>query len=154
MVWKWDWILPLSPHSVTSTPESPQQSENDSSEIDEDEVVDEEHTLRFKVIGVTRENSYQQTLERENELRHTGNTVPVSLYPEPENPVDSKALAFKCLLDDKWCRIGYVVREALDEVHDALQSNCITSITFRWDKVQNRSVQIGTRLLCWCRHLS
>ena len=41
----------------------------------------------------------------------------VDLVPEPENPQDSKAIAFKCKVDGKWCVIGYVVREALDVVH-------------------------------------
>ncbi len=43
------------------------------------------------------------------------------MSPEPTNPVDAHAIAFECKLNDKWQKIGYVVREALDAVHDALQ---------------------------------
>ena len=46
-----------------------------------------------------------------------GGSVPVRIEHEPDNPYDSKAIAFKCLLNCKWQRIGYVVRECLDNMH-------------------------------------
>ena len=61
-----------------------------------------------------------------NKLLQTGKEVKVDLFSEPANPVDTKAVAFKCFLDDQWWhRIGYIVREALDDVHDALLSKRI-----------------------------
>ena len=33
-----------------------------------------------------------------------------------------------------WQRIGYIVREALDVVYDALNNNLITSVNFAWAK--------------------
>jgi len=31
-----------------------------------------------------------------NKMLEDGESVPVKLYPEPDNPVDSKAIAFMC----------------------------------------------------------
>ena len=56
--------------------------------------------------------------------------VPVNLFPEPDNNYDSRAIAFKCFIDDQWQPIGYVVKEALDDVHNALSSNEIVNIHF------------------------
>lgn len=57
------------------------------------------------------------------------------MFPEPRNPVNAKAIAIKCQLDDsEWHRVGYIVREAIDDVHRALQANAITSVSFGWVK--------------------
>ena len=40
-----------------------------------------------------------------------GSNIPVRLVKEPLNPCDSRAIAFKCEVDNKWYTIGYVVRE-------------------------------------------
>ena len=58
----------------------------------------------------------------------------VRLKLEPENPKDSKAICFECFMDGKWHRIGYVVREALDSVHSALNQSQITAVEFDWIK--------------------
>ena len=70
-----------------------------------------------------------------------GATVPVKIVHEHDNPYDSKAIAFMCQLDNKWQRIGYVVRECLDHVHEAIASNKIVSVMFSWVKY----------LVCWSR---
>lgn len=41
--------------------------------------------------------------------------MPVELRPEPTDPKDSPAIAFLCLIDGKWEKIGHVVHEALSE---------------------------------------
>jgi len=51
--------------------------------------------------------------------RQNGANVSVKIEPEPTNPYDSKAICFKCFVGGLWCRIGYIVREVLDEVHEA-----------------------------------
>lgn len=40
---------------------------------------------------------------------------------EADNPWDDQALVFECFHYNKWNVIGYVVREALDSVHEALE---------------------------------
>ena len=89
------------------------------------------HSVVFKCIGVTKDAMAQQTLERAYDLI---SQVPVELKPEPHNPKDSKAIAFMCRLDEKPYRIGYVVREALSDVHEAIASNSIVSVEFAWVK--------------------
>ena len=144
LVWKWDWIV--SPQTCTESPtcEAPQsRTESPMGEYehdlrcvgDSDEETDTFHTVRFKCIGATRDNRQQHALELANELLQAGKEVKVDLFPEPANPVDAKAVAFKCFLDDqRWHRIGYIVREALDDVHDALLSKSITNTKFGWVK--------------------
>ena len=60
--------------------------------------------------------------------------VVVLMSPEPTNPVDAHAIAFQCKLNDKLHRIGYVLREALDDVHDAFQRKKIVTVQFEWVK--------------------
>ena len=58
------------------------------------------------------------------DMLQQGFTVQVRLDPEPQNKFDFEAIAFQCNLDGRWKRIGYVVQEALSEVHTALKDNC------------------------------
>ena len=63
-----------------------------------------------------------------------GSTVPVKLQPEPDNQFDWKAIVIMTTVEDKWERIGYVVKEALDDVHEAINNNKILSVFFAWIK--------------------
>lgn len=44
------------------------------------------------------------------------------------------AIAFTCFIDGKWERIGYIVREALDDVHEAISTNSIHNVKLGWVK--------------------
>ena len=77
---------------------------------------------------------YQETLKRATQLQDKGENVPVRVHHEPENPMDSKAIAFECQIENQWKVIGYVVREALDATHRALETNVISEIKFEWIK--------------------
>lgn len=81
------------------------------------------HIVMFKCIGATHCS-----------LLQSGEDVPVRLTPEPNNPRDSQAIAFECQLKDKKWRIGYVVREALEETHKALNNRDILNFRFGWIK--------------------
>ena len=56
----------------------------------------------------------------------------VKMVLEPDNPIDAKAIAFATFWDGKWRRIGYVVSEALDDVHLAMNNkfNCFDWVNF------------------------
>ena len=69
--------------------------------------------------------------------------VDVKLVPEPENPFDAKAISFVTFCDGKWHRIGYVVREALDDVHSAMNDNQIMNVCFDWVKYRIHWVLSG-----------
>ena len=90
------------------------------------------HRLKFKCIGSKKEQRYQDALRSAQDIIRRGHTVPVSLFKEPSNPRDSKAIAFKCQLDGKWQTIGYVISELLDEVHHAMDTAKINSVEFAW----------------------
>ena len=47
------------------------------------------------------------------------------IHHEPDNPMDSKAIALECQIENQWKVIGYVAREALDATHRALETNVI-----------------------------
>ena len=62
-----------------------------------------------------------------------GEAVEVKLQKETNNPVDTNAINnFMCNADSKWEWIGYVVSEALCDVHDALSKNKIIQVHFDW----------------------
>ena len=120
VIWEWDWLDWNSPSlHDTTPPDKPQHvvddQEVDSATTDPAQVI--QHTVRFKCIGVTKEQSYQETLAQVAQLHRSGLDVEVKLSPEPSNPIDSKAIAFTCKIGDSWQKVGYVVHEALDEVH-------------------------------------
>ena len=92
------------------------------------------HSVVFKCIGANKDTVSQQALRRAHDLLSQNKTVCVELKPEPHNPKDSHAIAFVCYLDGKPYRIGYVVREVLADVHDALTTNSILNITLEWIK--------------------
>ena len=90
--------------------------------------------IDFKCIGVKQEPIYQESLEQVRDRIHSGENVSVRLMPEPENPYDSKAIAFQCLYQGGWQRIGYVVAELCDEVLSAINGGDIVSVEFAWVK--------------------
>ena len=103
--------------------------------LEADEAVDGiVHTLTFKCIGATRDMQQQAVLQQVKQLLHENKEVPVKLSLKPDNPYDAKAIAFQCFLDGKWQRIGYVVREVLEEVHEAMRRSTVTSVSFTWAK--------------------
>ena len=83
------------------------------------------HIVIFKCIGAVRDGNQQRALEEAYIAREKGETVDVKIEPEPMNPYDSKAICFKCHVGGLWCRISYVVREVLDEVHEAIRAKQI-----------------------------
>lgn len=73
----------------------------------------------FKCTEATKSANQQAAPQSAWEVVQDEKKVPVKLDPEPNNPYDAKAIAFICFVDGKWQRIGYMVREVLDDVHCA-----------------------------------
>jgi len=131
-LWKWTWF---------EFPESDNESNKNSPNFSfdctsEESMSDEEmpaitHSVVFKSIGCHKEQRYQDTLALAKRKINDGFTVSVKLQPEPDNPVDTKAIALMCQVhQDKWERFGYIVREALDDVHKAIDHHKILSVSF------------------------
>ena len=76
----------------------------------------------------------QSTLRQACDRMLMGWSVPVRMRPEPTNVADSRAIVFECELDGKWERIGYVVKEILDQVHTALSAHLIMAVKFKYIK--------------------
>ena len=45
-------------------------------------------------------------------------SIPIKLQMEPDNQYNSKAIALVCKVYNNWERIGYVVQEVFDKVHE------------------------------------
>ena len=126
IVWKWSWEDDGEAEATTqSEPEDHSESLSSDAETDT-------HSLVFKCMGSNKEVRYQETLKKAAELQDKGESVPVRVHPEPDNPVDSKAIAFECQINNEWKVIGYVVREALPAVHKALADKVIADVSIEW----------------------
>jgi len=104
----------------------------DINDIDDESSIS--HWVVFKCIGATRDMNSQEALSLASREMSGDKSVEVELHPEEDNPKNARAIAFRCHVDGKWQRIGYVVEEALDAVHDALKKNEILSVSFDWVK--------------------
>ena len=117
-----------------------QEFENDSDDsLDDDTKVPSDipsitHSVIFKCIGNRKEHRYQELLALAKKKINEGKTVRVNINKEPDNPVDSKAIAFTCDVTGSWERIGYVVKEVLDEVHKAMDDGLNLKVEFDWIK--------------------
>ena len=107
------------------------QSESSGSDQDADVT---EHSETFKVIGVLRDPDIQTLLNELIVRRDRGEHVTVRLTPEPTNVFDTRAICFEAHHNETWKRIGYVVREILEEVHSAINSGRIRNVEFEWVK--------------------
>ena len=138
VIWKWhvlavdeedeDEKMSLKMSDLCELEADEEEENNESNSMD---VV---HALTFKCIGTTKEDRYQEILVEANLQRRSGKEVHVRLTPEPSNCYDSEAIAFECRTsaENRWERIGYIVSEVLQDVHQAIRSNSIVSIYFDW----------------------
>ena len=138
-MWNWTW---LAAEDIESSDSEECHSESDSIQSAMDNSEDESdgipaitHSVVFKCIGCHKEKRYQELLALAQRKRaRDGADIPVKLQAEPSNPMDSKAIAFMCKVETDWERIGYVVQEAQDDVHEAINTNKILAISFQWIK--------------------
>lgn len=140
VLWNWTWLEDLRssiPESICK-PESNSLSPEFDTTSDEDEepnIPKITHTVVFKCIGAHKEREYQETLALASQKLKENSNVQVKLQPEPHNRYNAKAIAFQCKIDDSsWVRIGYVVQEVLDEVHEAINKKKILNVRFDWIK--------------------
>lgn len=94
----------------------------------------QQHVITFKCIGTTHDPNTQHILSEVSQCLEKGKSILVMIVPKSENQHDSEAIAFKCKVEGEWHRTGYIVKEAVDHVHLALEQEKITSIKFSWVK--------------------
>lgn len=151
IIWKWEWIDEGGfifndddgslNTSIQVIPETPPESSSDEEGDEQDislilpfQTSFLTHTVTFKCIGCTKELRYQEALCRASQLLMSKNEVKCRLMHEPDNPVDSEAIAFECELDGSWKIIGYAVQEVLNELHVAIKERKIVSVSVNWIK--------------------
>ena len=140
VVWTWDINTESEGEELDASREFESEDgkdddyESDSQSNEEAAAVPMTHTVTFKCIGATKTRELQIALKTVSDILASGNHVPVELFPERDNPYDSRAIAFKALIKDDWHTIGYVVREVTEYVHNAIAKNEITCVKFSWAK--------------------
>ena len=141
-MWTWNSIItdaeyPGNDHSSCEEQEecnerlsdsNPDKSDSDPDNTSASSIT---HTVCFKCIGVTLEPSYQHLLQEISSLPDVSQ-APVRLFPEADNPVDERAIAFLVDIKGKQQRIGYAVQEVLLDLHDALNNGDILHTRFKW----------------------
>ena len=142
VMWNWQWLedsdseqdgVVSGDEPGDAAPSNSEESGNNE-EAEDDNIPAITHTVVFKCIGCTKELRYQELLVLANQKRKKGEDIPVKLEKEPSNPFDSNAIAFMCLVENNWERIGYVVSEALADVNEAISNNKILKTFFSWIK--------------------
>jgi hypothetical protein len=138
VMWKWEWgekvytADPALGHEIDTYGDDDETSSNSKSTTSDSEVDEKlTHGVVFKCIGCNKDTRAQEVLRAVSQKLETGVGVKVKLQPEPW---DAQAIAFLCELDGKWQRVGYVVRECVYAVHDALSTGQIVSVEFNWVK--------------------
>ena len=109
-------------------------SHDDSVNDDFDDDNSEESFALFKCLGTTKQKGHQDALRNALEKIHNKRDVPVRVAEEPDNEVDTNAVAFQVQLDGKWERIGYVASELAVHVKEAESNNAIQSLQIKWIK--------------------
>ena len=141
VIWKWNVCDDLEYVSETDMSTSGDESAEAGQSRSDDEEQACLNSVVFKCIGTCKEENYQQVLARAAALKKQNKAVETRILPEPQNPMDSKAIAFQVLIDDKWQRIGYMVKEVLDAVHKELSNDSLTAVELDWVKF----------ITHWCR---
>ena len=72
-------------------------------------------------MGTTKIAGAQKVLQ-EARLRNN-EEVPVRMVPDPDNPVDKNAIAFKC-----WLKFGYAVTEVSDDLRSTMHNKLVPCI--------------------------
>ena len=144
IIWEWEWLSELATEiaeeinhiSETSSEGIAALNPDIDSDVTDDGSTETStlHTVTFKCIGTTHDLNAQEVLQKVSLLLNKGEVVSVNIYPEPDNPYDNQAIAFKCNVDGQSQRIGYIVKEALNSVHSAMATGKITQVSFAWAK--------------------
>ena len=118
----------------TVIPETPTISDSENSD-DDDSATDLTASLSllttgdYKCIGSTKETQYQEALSSTAARLNRGEAVPCQVLPEP-NPIEkSEALCIQFKLDRKWYKVGYVIHEALSNLHTAPRESKVTKVS-------------------------
>ena len=160
VLWNWEWIEPGndSPALSASPSTSGNSDEELSSEGDktstaaDDETSDlepvQKHTVTFKCIGASRYPECREVLALAAKRMREGQTIDVMPCPEPHNKYDAKAIVFVIKENDKWKCVGYVVREALDSIHEAMKKRRDIESGSQMYQVLASLEQIRTGMVC------
>ena len=138
VIWQWEWTEEDTCDGTLGSASQGDSLQQDGELSTDSDLTDTDNdtldTVCCKCVGVTRDPSYQQALEAAYKQLQQGTIVDVKLVPEPNNPYDSRAISFQCLVKQSWKIIGYVVRELCDCIHDAITKHSIVEVKLSWIK--------------------
>ena len=138
VIWKWEWEEPVLDDIESACcclkfcggQLSLCESETTVESTSEPSII--KHSLTFKCMGTTKSVRSQEILAEAAYKLKQSETVEIQLRREPSNPRDARAIAFDCKLLDQWERVGYVVREAVECVHEAIETDNIADVRIKW----------------------
>ena len=105
VLWHWEWVEPsnevtdedisqepdgTSDHEILSSGEESSTTDNTTADIEQVP----KHTIAFKCIGASRDPESQEVLALAAKRKKEGQTIDVTLCPEPQNKYGAKAIAF------------------------------------------------------------
>lgn len=135
VIWKWVLWSDEDEDSV-SEGELPNSRETDN-DCSEEEMQEEPETsafdmlcsVVFKCVGTMKEEKYQHILANTALAKRNKVKVKARMLPEPNNPVDAKAIAFQILTEteNKWERVGYAL-------HREILAKNIVAVELEWIK--------------------
>ena len=78
----------------------------DEDDVEVEDTADVQNAVTLKSVGCTQDKKYQRSLERINELLMTRElklkNTDCRVKPEPENPVEARAISIECHVDWEW----------------------------------------------------
>lgn len=87
------------------------------------------HTLPFKVLGVAHSRDRQDHLQKAfNRMRKEKLPVSSTIKVEPNNPIDSSAIAVFIDYGADSCHVGYIPKELTKFIHPLIRENKIIKV--------------------------
>ncbi len=100
-----------------------------------------------------KEHKYQQVLAEINLKTKNKSIINTRITPEPQNCFDSRAIAVE-VETDKWERIGYLITDVLEFVHEALAKKKLVSVEMCWVKFITHALEsLWSGMVLWNRYL-
>jgi len=108
-MWNWTWVdddVSSDEDSDGCASEFSDRYDSDTESQDDNEELNFDvplitHSVIFKCIGHLKESRYQEVLASAKKKMAQGIDVPVKIVKEPHNPVDARAIAFMCCVDEE-----------------------------------------------------
>ena len=105
--------------------------DDDHDDVYDDHDVPEKFTEYFSLKGSSYHEDCQKALRKCKQLQLKKQHIELRVNPEPTNIRDKNAITVEVQLDGTWHRIGYIQKEKLRKVTEALKKTEIDKVQFK-----------------------